>query len=254
MYEPMKDAILELLNAPKNAPEPPAGAHGSVKIFRASPRFLSYRFLFLGAFLVVLSILFLFAAVALLFRHAAIGIAAVVVMALLWILILGLGYILIRLEYEMRYYVVTDRSLRIRKGVLNILEQTLTFANIQNISIEQGPVERLFGISSLVVETAGGGSVVNAQQNGFTPNYHQAVLDGLDDAETLRDLIREYLKTIHPSSGLGERLEKRRAGRRGGFGPAETAVLRDILSEIRMLRGSRGGGAPQTPPPAPEAG
>ena len=69
----------------------------------------------------------------------------------------ALTYFSLRLNYEMRWYKVTDRSLRIRAGVWNVHEMTMTFANVQNISITQGPLERLFGISDVRVETAGGG-------------------------------------------------------------------------------------------------
>ena len=41
---------------------------------------------------------------------------------------------LVRLDFEKRWYLVTDRSLRVREGVVNVREMTIMFANIQNIS------------------------------------------------------------------------------------------------------------------------
>ncbi len=64
---------------------------------------------------------------------------------------------LVRLNFEKRWYIVTDRSLRVREGILNVREMTVTFANIQNISISHGPVQRAIGIAELRVDTAGGG-------------------------------------------------------------------------------------------------
>ena len=63
-----------------------------------------------------------------------------------------------KLDYDYHHYVITDRSLRIRAGVWHVHEMTMTFANVQNISIRQGPLQRLLGIADLVVQTAGGGS------------------------------------------------------------------------------------------------
>ena len=48
------------------------------------------------------------------------------------------SFAVLRLDYEKRWYIVTDRSLRIREGVLNVREMTVMFANIQNVSVMQG--------------------------------------------------------------------------------------------------------------------
>lgn len=39
-------------------------------------------------------------------------------------------YTLARLDYELRWCIVTDRSLRIREGIASVRESTMTFANI----------------------------------------------------------------------------------------------------------------------------
>jgi hypothetical protein len=78
--------------------------------------------------------------------------------------LLGLGLFLVqmpfslaaaRLNYEMRWYIVTDRSLRLREGIFGVREMTLTFANVQNIAIRQGPLQRALGLADVVVRTAG---------------------------------------------------------------------------------------------------
>lgn len=232
MYEAVKALLLDLLRAPNEPPQRPAGSYASVRIFRASPQFLYYRFLSAAIGLFLLAILFGFITIALAFRDPLIALAGASAMGLLWLLLGLAGYFLVRLEYEMRYYILTDRSLRIRKGVLNILEQTLTFANIQNVSIEQGPIQRLFGISSLLVDMAGGGAA--AQQGSSGGDGHRAVMEGLEDAESIRDLILTYLRAIKPTSGLGGPEEREEES--DGFGPGEIAALREILLEVKALR------------------
>ncbi|MFW5870687.1 MAG: PH domain-containing protein, partial [Candidatus Sumerlaeota bacterium] len=115
-------------------------------------------------------------------------------------------YVVTRLDYEMRYYIITDRSLRIREGVVIIREITLTFENIQNMRITQGPIQRMFGLYDLVVETAGGGGSAAAaqqQQEQSSSFMHRGVFRGIGRPEDLRDLILRYLKQVR-SSGLGD--------------------------------------------------
>ena len=36
-------------------------------------------------------------------------------------------WFLLRVDYDLRYYVVTDRSLRVREGAWNVREMTITY-------------------------------------------------------------------------------------------------------------------------------
>ena len=45
MYRLFKGLALGLMKAPADPPEPPAGSHESVQVFRASPKYLTYRML-----------------------------------------------------------------------------------------------------------------------------------------------------------------------------------------------------------------
>ena len=51
--------------------------------------------------------------------------------------------ITLRLQYDCTWYVLTERALRIRRGLILIRETTITYANIQNISLQQGPLESI---------------------------------------------------------------------------------------------------------------
>jgi hypothetical protein len=112
-----------------------------------------------------------------------------------------------RLDYEMRWYIVTDRSLRIREGILGVREMTLTFANVQNIAVHQGPLQRLLGIADVVVRTAGGGGGASESHGGsggtVGSSMHVGKLRAVDNAEMVRDLILERLRRFR-DSGLGD--------------------------------------------------
>lgn len=100
----------------------------------------------------------------------------------------------------------------------------MTFANIQNISVTQGPVQRLFGIAEVRVDTAGGGGAksganaglgfhggliglaMQAQAQQQMLNLHQAVFRGVDNAEEIRDLMMVRLRRVR-DAGLGETVE-----------------------------------------------
>ena len=144
-------------------------------------------------------------------------------------------YVVARLDYEMRWYVVTDRSLLIRQGVWI----TLTFANAQNVHVKQGPVERLFGFSNVEVDTAGGGGKKNEQG----VQSHRAVLRGLDNPQEVRSLILELLQH-HRTAGLGDpddHVHQAQLPAPSSFNPA---LLGEILLEAKGLRQviQRGGG------------
>jgi membrane protein YdbS with pleckstrin-like domain len=75
-----------------------------------------------------------------------------------FLLSLPLTYGLARLEFEQHWYIVTDRSLRIRTGVLSLSESTMSFANLQQVEVKQGPFQRLLGLADVRVRSAGGGT------------------------------------------------------------------------------------------------
>lgn len=161
-----------------------------------------------------------------------------------WIEILAwIGYVLnipftlylVRLDYEMRWYMVTDRSLRIREGILRIKEKTMTFANIQNLGVRQGPLQRLLGIQDLEVQTAGGGGSQHSQQKQTGESMHIAKFRGVANAEEIRLLIREGMRK-HRDTGLGDPDERR--PERSSDDSVEAA--QEVLVEVRALREAMG--------------
>ncbi len=110
------------------------------------------------------------------------------------------------LDFDQLWYIATDRSLRIREGVWRVREMTLTFANIQQMTVRQGPVQRFLGISDLVVTTAGGGgstgTPAEAGQAKSEP-VHMGILRGVSNAEQIRDLILSRMRQLK-DSGLGD--------------------------------------------------
>jgi len=160
-----------------------------------------------------------------------VGLAVLVVQA-------PVTYAMVRLDYEMRWYIVTDRSLRIREGVASIREMTMTFANVQNLTIEQGPIQRLLRISDLRVRTAGGGSGDVGKEHGDKDAHsmHVGYLRGVDEAEKIRDSILARLRQLR-DSGLGD-LDDASVAHAPATpsGASVLAAAREVLDEARALR------------------
>jgi uncharacterized membrane protein YdbT with pleckstrin-like domain len=142
------------------------------------------------------------------------------------------SFAVLRLNYEKRWYVVTDRSLRIREGVVTVREMTVTFANIQNLSVMQGPIQRALGIADLQVETAGGGSS-RGNEKQLGPNLHTAWFRGIDNAEEVKQLIQQRLRALK-DSGLGDHDESR-AAHAASAAPAFLEALRAVHAEASAL-------------------
>ena len=85
----------------------------------------------------------------------------------------------------------------------------------------------LFGIANVLVQTAGGGGSAG---EGGTSAGHQGLLEGVDDAQTLRTLIMQRAEASK-GAGLGDDHHGHRDGR-GAFGPAHLAALREIRDAL----------------------
>ena len=152
---------------------------------------------------------------------------------------LPISYTALKLDYEMRWYVLSDRSLRIRAGVRHVREQTLSLANIQNVKMEQGPVERLFGFAGVKVRTAGGGTSGDShgddEQKQEEKSMHVGWLRGLDDADGVRDRILAAVQRYR-DAGVGGPVVETGAS---GADPTLDAA-RELLEEVRSWRRALG--------------
>jgi membrane protein YdbS with pleckstrin-like domain len=135
------------------------------------------------------------------------------------------AYVALHLRCDTTWYVVTSRSLRIRRGIWILHETTITFENVQNITVAQGPLERLFAIGNVVVETAGGGGSVKEARGGHMIRGHTGLLEGVGNAAEIRDVILRHVRTSR-TAGLGDETSA---------SPEHLALLREIRDAARAL-------------------
>lgn len=240
MYEAFSRRFLRVLRVP-HEPESPWGAPGSVRVFRAGRNYFRLRLwlwrlrqgFVLAVFLVSVAAfhgglhtlqsvirepgrqiivqggpnqeqLRSLATTFPPYVHAG-GILIEVLAFAAFIAQIPIGYALLRLDFEQRWYIVTDRSLRLRMGVMVVREMTMSFANIQQVSVTQGPLQRLLRLADVRVESAGGSQAPRGGHGGVAkPSLHTGIFHAVDNAEQVRDLIVERLRVFR-DSGLGER-------------------------------------------------
>ena len=142
-------------------------------------------------------------------------------------------YLAIHLRYDSTWYVMTGRSLRIRRGIWSIHETTITFENVQNVEINQGPLQRYFGIADVHVDTAGGSAPQPGKQGGAAAMGHRGLIEGIADAPRIRDLILARLRHSQ-SAGLGDEAHHAHAPA-SGWTAEQVAMLRSIRDAAQAL-------------------
>ena len=140
--------------------------------------------------------------------------------------------LVVRLKFELRWYMVSDRSIRIREGITTVLEKTIALANIQNIAVRQGPLQRLLGIADVEVKTAGGGGGESqaGKRGAQTEAMHVAYFRGVDNQNEIRDLLREGVRRQR-DAGLGDPDDHHRSP-----DAERDAAVKELLEEARQLR------------------
>lgn len=242
--------IARFLKVPAE-PEPPSGSPGSVRVFNAAPGYFRYRLLTWVLRQVGTAIGLLFGLFIVMTEFDFGGIpyggemmGVIEAFAILgYLLQLPFTFLLVRLDYRYRWYMTTDTSLRIREGITSVRERTMTYANIQNLSLKQGPIQRLFGISDLQVRTAGGGGAEDGDPGkgglGDADNMHLGYFRGVDNAEEIRNLILVQMKGMR-DSGLGDPDEPVAAPPPSSDSDELLAAAREFAAEARALRAAMG--------------
>lgn len=163
-----------------------------------------------------------------------------------WLVQLVVSYAIRRLDFEMRWYMVTDRSLRLRHGVWTVWESTMSFANVQQVEVTQGPLQRLLGLADVKVQSAGGGNGGEKAQHQPMHDMHTGYFHSVTNAEEIRDLILQRLRRFR-EAGLGDpddhshgpAVTAAHAGpplAGATSDPALAAVARELAEEARALR------------------
>lgn len=229
VYNGVWAAITALFKVVRGGPTLPVGDGEAVETFHPARGYLGYlKFWFCFIFFQIEIVLLLtWAAIS----HES-GLAAFFMTPIMLFLMIAppiVVYVAIHLRYDNMWYVMSSRSLRIRRGIWIITEMTFTFENIQNVKVKSGPLQRAFGIADVIVETAAAGADSKGHRR---PVSNQGLIEGVADAKRIRDLVMSRVRRSR-STGLGDEPLPAAAGRGSMWTPAHLGLLREIRDALR---------------------
>ena len=121
---------------------------------------------------------------------------------------------------------LTDRSLKVGKGILTKIEKTVPLDRITDVAILEGPIMRYFGIEALSVETAGQSSVGSLIS-----------LAGIKEGRKFRDAVLEQREKLVGSSEKASTA----TSDSGGLGDESIGLLTEIRDTLKRIEeGQRG--------------
>ena len=142
----------------------------------------------------------------------------------IWLICLGLisamwivSLPLIHLWIKNLSYFIRDDRITIQSGILTKKEKNIPYRSITDFVLVRGPFDRILGIGTIKVQTAG------QSAEGYEGN-----LSGLLDYEPLHADLREKLKFLHPISESATTSEP--------IKQTNDSVLIQILEELKEIR------------------
>ncbi len=229
IYRGVWRVVVDWLRVPP-PPDLPA-AHGEeIQRFHPAPGFLKYLKFWFWLVLTLIDGAIAAGWVVLVIWNRPVGIALAPIALLVAVVPDVIAFIAIRLRYDTTWYVLSERSMRLRRGVWNITEVTITFENVQNVKVKSGPMQRAFGISNVIVETAGSGGGGGEHQPAIT---NKGLIEGVDNAHEIRDLIMSRVRASR-STGLGDEAIHR--PKSSLWSEQHIQTLREIRDEVAQLQ------------------
>lgn len=226
VYQGVWRVLSDCFRVPQHPPALPSAHSSFVRSFHPSRKYLSYLKLYFWFGLVVIDVAILVGWL-LLWRWNPLAGWILAIPALVIAVVPDIvAYVAMHLRYDTMWYVMTDRSLRARRGIWIIYEHTITFENVQNVYVRRGPIEQLFGIATVVIETAG--SAQGEHESPFAVG-NQALIEGIDNANEIRQMIMEQVRMAR-SAGLGDEPSEAASG---PMSAKHLELLREIRDELR---------------------
>jgi membrane protein YdbS with pleckstrin-like domain len=137
-----------------------------------------------------------------------------------WLIVMSLICLWIPAFYGSLQYVVDSDSIKTRQGVFWRKHVSVPFTKITNLDVTQGPLQRMFNIGTIHVQTAGAAGPEGARA--------EQKLLGIRDLEGLKDTIMERVRAYTIStSGQG----KQNAGEE-----SKSEIFGHMLKELRAIR------------------
>ena len=122
--------------------------------------------------------------------------------------------------YNSLQYTIENDSVKGKKGVFWKTETTVPFTKITNIDVTQGPLQRMYGIGTLNIRTAGTG--------GTDISDAELRIHGISDLEgvkkSITERIKEYMHSKIDQMEMKSSIDK------------DSKILVSILDELKGIR------------------
>jgi membrane protein YdbS with pleckstrin-like domain len=116
-------------------------------------------------------------------------------------------------------------AIYVKKGVLNVTRKHCPFHSITNISSRVGPLDRLFGIGALHIETAG--------FSGSNQMGPEESIEGIVFHEELRDAVLHELRKFKTPYVTGTEVAVKQEG---VFQERDSSLDKEILKVLNEIR------------------
>jgi len=110
-------------------------------------------------------------------------ILSAILISLIFVIIFGEIYA--RLAYNNWFYEFTDDGLRLERGIIWKRYSNVPYERIQNVDVHRGIIARIFGFSSIMIQTAGYSA--RAQSEGNIPAL------SINESEKVREFIMKKI-------------------------------------------------------------
>jgi membrane protein YdbS with pleckstrin-like domain len=124
-------------------------------------------------------------------------------------------------------YSLDAQEITVRKGLVTQVVQTVPLSKVTNLSLNRGPFDRLLGLGTLQVHTAG----FSGQNQG-----PEAMLVGLEDYEAVQQAVLAQVRATSRAEAAPA-MAPEAVSLAAGAGDAHQ-LLTDILDELRGIRGA----------------
>ncbi len=126
--------------------------------------------------------------------------------------------------YRSLRYEILDDEVIVVAGILTKSVKHVPYRTVTNLKVTRGPIDRLFGLGSLAIQTAGMSGTTGAEEN----------LVGLSDVQEVYEEVATRLRRYRSAMAADQASE----GAESLPAPAMDGVLlSEILDELRAIRG-----------------
>lgn len=158
--------------------------------FRVGAYFL---FAFFGVFIFGFVMAPIFAVLVSIFQPPILIIGFFIVLSYILFVLIG-AEIYARMSYNRWFYEFNEDGLKLERGIIWKRYSNVPYQRIQNVDLHRGIIARMFGFTSIMIQTAGYSSMPHAE--GYIPAVD------MQQAEKIREFVMKKIKRANRDSGI----------------------------------------------------